>query len=90
MQNSDGHHCVLSSRLENPKWFTTDSLSCITCEHREEEAIIVEGPVQVNIDVSNMDNSNNAKEDNVEAPGQAHLFSIRHHKATWMISFFEL
>ena len=71
MQQSDEPHGVLSSKVENPNWFNTDSMSCTTCEHSEEEANIVKCSVEVNIDESDMDTSNNTKED----------------KATTMITF---
>ena len=57
------------SRLENPNWFTTDSIFCTTCKHREAEAEVDKGSVTVNIEKS-MDSSNNAKTDEVEAPGR--------------------
>ena len=46
-------------------------MTCTTCEHSEEEANIVKCSVEVNIDESDMDTSNNTKED----------------KATTMITF---
>ena len=45
-------HGEKGSGLENPNWFTTDSIFCTTCKHREEEAEVDKGSVTVNIEKS--------------------------------------